>query len=280
MFRIYDKNRNVIPFPDGVEPLDIFISSIGKDRVTDKLEGASGSINYGSTYDTRSIELELLLKSKDTQDYRLLRDAVYAMFQKTDTLYVAETYEPGKLYKIAVDDQFIPDRLPNNQRYADAQINCTMVNLPFASSIGTTQDIQLNGISTNDELWSFGMGLITDDASLVYTHTVNSFRIYNAGNVPIHPFEQELKITISSVTGSSSFLQLQNTTNGSTFRVTGAVASSQVVELNGANITMNGLQALRKTNRQFITLDVGWNDFKVTGALRSKIELDFRYHYL
>ena len=277
MFRIYDKNKNVVPFPDGVEPLDIFISSISKNRVSNKLEGASGSIDYGSTYDTRSVELELLLKSHDTQDYRLLRDAVYAMFQKTDTLYVAEIYEPGKLYKITVDEQFIPDRVPNNRRYADAQINCTMVELPFSESVGTTQDIQRNGINANGELWGFGMGLIADDDSLLYTHSSRAFRIFNAGNVPIHPYEQDLKITISNVVGSTSYLELKNTTNGSTFRVNEGVASSQNIVLDGSNITSNGLQYLRKTNKGCIELDVGWNSFTVTGA---KVEFDFRYYYL
>src|SRR5690625_3129655 len=104
VFQVYDKNMNLIPFPDGVKPLDIFISSIGKERATERLEGVDGRIDYGATYNEREIDLEMLLKAYDTRDYRLLRNAVYAMLQTTDTLYVSEEYERGKRYKVSVDN--------------------------------------------------------------------------------------------------------------------------------------------------------------------------------
>src|SRR5690625_7761687 len=88
---MYDNKMNLIPFPDGAQPLDIFISSIDKERVTERLEGMDGKIDFGSTFNERSVELDLLLQSKDTQDYRLLRNAVYSMFQKKDTFYISET---------------------------------------------------------------------------------------------------------------------------------------------------------------------------------------------
>src|SRR5699024_4736607 len=52
------------------------------------------------------------------------------------------------------------------------------------------------GINSDDELWGFGMGLIADDDSLIYTHTGTEFKIFNPG-VEVHPFEQDLVITIS-----------------------------------------------------------------------------------
>src|SRR5699024_1545094 len=137
-----------------------------------------------------------------------------------------------------------------------------------------------DGISANEELWGFGMGLIADNESLKYTHTGTLFKIFNAGNVPIHPFEQELKITISDVVGSSDYLELENTTNGTIFRVNEGVSSSQEIVIDGANITSNGLQYLRQTNKQFIELDVGWNDFRINGATDAKVSFDFRFYYL
>ncbi|MFB4471830.1 phage tail domain-containing protein, partial [Oceanobacillus caeni] len=134
MFIVYDKEMNVIPFPDGVKPLDIFISSIEKERTSDRAEGSNRKINYGSTYTDRDIELKILMKAHDTQDYRLLRNAVYAMFQIGDELYVSEKYERGKRYLICVDQRFIPERMPNNQRFAEANIVCSMPELPFAES--------------------------------------------------------------------------------------------------------------------------------------------------
>lgn len=401
MFVLYDKNMNKINFPEGVTPLDIFISSIDKERVTERLEGKHGSIDYGFTYNSRNVELNILLKSNDTKDYRLLRDTVYALFQTNDEMYVSETYQPGKRYLISINDQFVPERVPNNRIYAEATITCTKQGLPFAESIGTTSDIDppeliplmpelweigsywtadgypnnaegrvrlknkyditpstlykiedsstelftmyvylykengtysravklengenstrnfttqsdeakftiamwdenytfvtdiigrkinvslkkasAGGINSDNELWGFGMGLIADDDSLIYTHTDTSFKIFNAGNVTIHPFEQQLKVTISNVIGSTSYLQLRNATNGSMFRITEGVASDKIIVMDGANITNNGLSYLRNTNKQFIELSPGWNNFQLTGVTSAEVSFDFPFYYL
>src|SRR5690625_4947282 len=153
------------------------------------------------------------------------------------------------------------------------------VYLPFAESIKTTADIDKNGLRYGDG-WSYGMGLLYDEESHKYTHTGTSFKIYNAGSVPIHPFEQELKITIDDVVGSSEYLQLENTTNGTTFRVTEGVGSNQTIALNGANITSNCTQYLRKTNMKIIKLAAGWNDLKITRASRAKVAFSQQFYYL
>jgi len=281
VFILYDENMNLIPFPVGVKPLDIFISSIQKERETETLEGMDGKIDYGATYSDREpIELKMLLKAHDTRDYRLLRNVVYAMIDKI--AYVSEEYERGKRYRVTVDESFIPERIPNNQRFATADVNCSMPGLPFAESIGTTQDIQRDGINTNSELWGFGMGLISDDDSQKYTHKAEqrkTFAVYNAGNVLIHPFEQKLRIEISDVYRSSSFFELNNETNGSTFKVTEKVDSTDKIVLDGANIQINNLEALRRTNRKYIQLDPGWNIFSIEGALSADIKFDFPFYY-
>lgn len=394
---MYDLNMNEIEFPEGFIPLDIFISSIDKDRITDKVEGGNRKLNYGSTYNERDIQLSILLKAHDTQDYRLLRDATYALFNKYDSFYLVEKYQSGKRYLVSADEKYIPDRM--TRRHATATINCITTELPFAESIGTSADIDnpeliplipdlwesgyittgglkaslssairlkdfydirpnkqytltaygqfgviyrefdsnyniisnhqdtdingsvtftttenarylkvyirrynypdtedinpdmvgttlkvslkqtTSGINSNDELWGFGMGLIADDDSLIYTHTGTEFEIFNPG-IEIHPFEQDLTIEISDVEGSTSYLQLENMSTGDVFRVTEAVNDNQLIKLDGPNITSNNLQYLRKTNRKYITLAPGWNNFKITGATSAKVSFDTHFYYL
>lgn len=278
MFVVYDENMNIKPFPQGVTPLDIFIGSINKSRNPEAIEGRHGYVDKGYVYDTRPIELIFKLESNDTQDYRLLRDEVFAYYSQGDFIYVSEKYQLGKRYKVIAVESFIPERI--NRRVASTGIALEMADLPFAESIGTTQDIERNGIDAESKLWGFGMGLIADDDSIIYTHNSNDFKIYNAGNERVHPFQQELKITISNVTGSTSYLELKNDTNGTTFRVNETVSSNQTIVLDGPNITSNSLQYLRKTNRQFIELEPGWNQFKITGATSAKVEFDFRLYFL
>lgn len=277
MFTLYDLNMKKKEYPAGIKPLDIFISSISKRRNKQEIEGVSGSVDYGAVHDTRNIELKVLLKANDTQDYRLLRNVAYEFFG--DDMYVVENYSPGKRLKISVDENFIPERFDNNQRFAEITLPGEVLGTPYFESIGTTQDIQQTENIGDSGIWGFGMGLIDDPDSRKYTHTGTSFRIYNAGNVPIHPFEQDLKITITNVQGSTSFLQLRNDTNGTTFRVNEALSSDKTIVINGAAVTINSLQEFRKTNRQYITLEPGWNQFSITGATNATVSFDTRFYY-
>lgn len=264
-------------FPKGLRPLDIFIHSIEKRTVSFDVEGVPGKKYVGSTDGGRLIEVSVGLQSDDTKDYRLLRDEAYAFFAD-DYFYLSESYQKGKRFKVSVIEPFIPTRL--NQRVASVGFMLQTTELPYAESIGTTQDIQANGISSEDELWGYGMGLLAEDDSLVYTvNGMQPFMIYNAGNVPIHPFQQELKITMTAPSSvlSGSYVELKNLTNGTTFRMDEKLMPNEQIIIDGPNITKNGLQALRKTNKQFIQLSPGWNHFECN--VNATIEFLFRFYY-
>src|SRR5699024_10971472 len=155
--------------------------------------------------------------------------------------------------------------------------------LPLAESIGTTQNIDKNSLTYESGLWSYWMGLLYDEESHKYTHTIKqgeTVSIYNAGSVEVHPFEQELKIEVSNVYRSRKHFELNNETNGSTFRVKESVSSSDKIVYDGANIRINGLEELRRTNRKYITLETGWNVISIDGADSAEVSIDFRFYYL
>ncbi|WP_262365310.1 phage tail family protein [Halobacillus karajensis] len=276
---MFDENREKVELPSGLIPLDIFVHSLDRELLTDRLEGSNRTIYRGYNDISRPIEIKFGLLSNDTKDYRLLRDAMYSLFYRYPRFYVAEKYQPGKLYHVSVSTSFIPDRL--TQTMAEARASLEIVGVPYAESMGTTADIEAEGISSDDEIWGYGMGLIAED--LIYTHTAisfSTFSIYNAGNVAIHPFEQDLKITISDVSENGNTMGLRNITTGDLFQINEALGKADVVVMDGPKITKNGLQYLRQTNKEFITLVPGWNDFIVEGAYSAKVEFDFRFYYL
>lgn len=391
---------NHLEYPKGLKPLDIFISSIQKERQIDDLEGMSGSIDYGSVHADRNIELYFLLRPNDTKDYRLLRDSLYDLLDRVS--YVVESYQQGKRYSIKIDESYVPERLQDNQTWAEANINCTSVKLPYAESIGTTQDLdqaggelinydhsnwtngyintntgadvdgynetlrfdpyiymgtnskynltmegdfgvrythydenlqmtryenvynssiltprnnekylRINirdylgnksditkdmlgnqiklelsvtedvGITTDSELWGYGMGLIDED-TLSYTQTITkgeTIDIYNAGNVDVHPFEQELAITISGIRSSNKYFALTNMTNGSEFRATEGIKDGNVITIGRGTVKNNGSHFLRSTTKDFIILSQGNNRFKIDGATSAHVRFDFRFYY-
>src|SRR5699024_7084005 len=180
----------------------------------EEVEGGNGVIDYGTTYGPREITCYYRAQSSSITGFSLLRDEIFQLFRTEKSFYLIEKRERGKRWLVKVANPFA---IPQRNVYGDFEVE--FIGLRGVSeSIGTTQDIQKNGINANDGLWGFGMGLEAVDESLIYTHnaTVNKpFFIYNAGDVSIHPFEQKFKMTISNVRGSTERFQITNLTNGS-----------------------------------------------------------------
>ena len=397
---------------------DFIVSSISLISDYGEVEGRSGQVDYGATYDKRLIKVPFYIDYRDNHDFSLLRDIIFSLVVNKQSFYIREMrrvsrkqysfvntdesprekdgtenrFVGGKRYKVRIANQF---NIEQFYSFGEGELEFETTELPFAESIGTSADIDnpeliplipdlweqgtlgvgggnlgsasnrirlkdyyaiagnreykfnvdsdydlritfydryknhisgfyrsseletfkspenaqfyrafmlylndddltpnmvgnalkpslkksTSGINSNDELWGFGMGLIADDDSLIYTHAGTEFKVFNPG-VEVHPFEQDLTIEISDVVGSTSYLQLENQTTGDVFRVTEAVNDNQLIKLDGPNITSNNLQYLRKTNRKYITLAPGWNNFKITGATSAKVSIDTRFYYL
>lgn len=259
----------------GIRTKDVLISAPTPEHEFQDIEGMNGVIDYGTTYGPREITCQYRAIANDRTDFSLMRDEIFNLFRTEKSFYLIEKRIQGKQWLVKVANSY---QIPQRNIFGYFEID--FIGLTgFSESIKTTADIDKNGLRYGDG-WSYGMGLLYDDESHKYTHTGTSFKIYNAGDVPIHPFEQELKITIDDVVGSSEYLQLENTTNGTSFKVTEGVGSNQTIVLDGANITSNGTQYLRKTNRQFIELNPGWNKFKITGASSARVAFDHPFYYL
>lgn len=284
----------------GIMVKDFLVSSIPVDGNYGSVEGSDRLIDYGATYGQRLITIPFVLRAYDLMDFPLLRDVLFGLVLEKESFYIREMRrikklayafvdptEParmdpdtdnqfvgGKRYLVRLQNTFDLDQIEED---GEGELVFETTELPLAESIGTTQDIQRNGISANDKLWGFGMGLIADDDSLVYTHSGTSFKLYNAGNVPVHPFEQYLKITIKDMLQPSDHIELRNKTTGDVFRVN-EMPTGEIV-LDGPNITSNGLNFYRSTNGGFIEIAPGWNEFTLSGVATATVEFDFRFYY-
>lgn len=164
MFKIYDLDMKEIPFPDGVMPLEIFVGSIGKDRVTEAVDGRAGVVDYGFNYTDRPVSLFLRIKAKDKIDFRLLRNEVFATFDVGSEFYVAESDVPSRVLKVVVDESYIPDRL--TEEYADFDINCRTLDSVFWESTYTTLELHDSGYSATAE--KYGLVDNIDDEKVKY----------------------------------------------------------------------------------------------------------------
>ena len=258
-----------IKSPDGFIPLDIFVSSIGKERHTDKVEGMSGEVNYGSSYTSRDVELTMWFKSKDTIDYRLLRDELYAYFDSYDYFYVIETNKPTRALKIVIDENIQDKRI--NTYYGEITINAKTVDNPFWVSLYTAKELNDSGYSALVE--KYGLVDSIHDEYQQFKFSERNFTIWNAGNVTVEPETMYLKIT---ATGSNGVLEIRNKTTGDVFKVNAEFSGDLVID--GINAQLKGTNVFRDTNKRFISLATGKNDFEVIGEFND-ITIDFRFYY-
>lgn len=263
---------------------DFLVSSIELNSEYGSVSGRSGVIDYGSEYGQRSIEVPFYFKSDGLSEYALLRDELYGKLNVRDSFYIEEMRRSefqtgenkligGKRYLVRLSNVISPEQ---TFLYGEGSLEFETSELPFAESVGTSSELDGRDIDYNDEIWGFGMGLSLEEGATDYTHTSNSFRIYNASNINIHPFEHDFKIEISGVSGAD--FELYNGTTGDSFIVTDTLKSTDVVTLEGPEVKINGLQALRKTNRKFIGLAKGWNVFKTNR--NAKVKFDVRFYYV
>jgi len=282
---------------------DFIVSSIEMESVYGDVEAKSGKVDYGATYKNRLITIPFATQSNDLLDFALHRDSLFEILTDVESYYIAEKRRPKKLAYNFVDtnqpasmDNSTNNQLVGGKRYkvrlqntfeleqtllfGEGELVYETTESPFAESIASTQDIERNGVDANSHLWGFGMGIIDEPASRKYTFkNANNFKVFNAGNVPVHPFEQELKITITNIKGANSSFELLNKTNGSFIKITNGLKAGDTIIIDGPTITRNNAQYLRHTTRNFVWLTEAYNDFEIIGADSADIEFDFKFYY-
>ena len=106
--------------------------------------------------------------------------------------------------------------------------------------------------------------------------TVNTFSVYNAGNVTVEPESMYLDIVFADTRGDS--ITVKNKTTGEVLEIN-AKTTGHVVRQQGMVIYVGGINRFRDTNRRFIRLLPGVNEFEVTGASYSRASVAFKFYY-
>lgn len=264
---------NELKFPVGVKPLDFLVSSISKERTTEKVEGIPGQIDYGFNYSDREASMTFWLRHYHAEhDFLLLVSELNDFLDSQPFFYVAHKYLPTRVIKITVDESYQPDRILGSM-YAKLEVKCNISGLPFWRTQYTTQDIDTTEYSAIVEKYGLADGINSD--SLNYTFTSNTFTVWNGGNITVDPRNMMLNIKLYYADGTGS---ITNKTTGEKF-----VCNTK---MNGNHLTLSGVKALkasinilRDTNRKYISLVPGKNEIEITGLSYKKAEFDFPYYF-
>lgn len=284
----------------GIIVQDFLVSSIPVLPNYSTVEGSDRLIDHGATYGQRSIRVPFTLKAEGLIDFPRIRDFLFSLVQGKRSFWIREMrrqkalsyqfvdttqpaqmnyesnnrYANGKQYLVRLQNTFDLEQIAET---GEGELVFETTELPFAESIGTTLDLHNNG-KDNDRLWGVGMGLEAIAEPLRYIHTESYFRIFNGGTQPINPYDQRLRITIDNIAIEAPWFALENITTGETFRVNENANGKRIV-IDGPNVTANGLAYYRMTNRRFITLAPGWNEFIIQNTTAQRVSFDFVFYY-
>lgn len=233
------------------------------------VDGRDADIITESFYKNRVISAEFMYNSQDLKDFYLLKSEIYRLFATKEPFYIIFKREPGKRWKVRLNNPFDIDKF---NIFVGSFTLEFLAELPFAESVGTT----LDPFTFDAELWQFGQGIIADD--LIYTHSTNTFSIFNGSDVMVDPRQLPLKIEFK---GASNNLTIRNTSTGDEWKHNGSTVDGDIVLLDGIEVNKNGQSIFGQTNLQCISLLPGWNEFELAGAEEPfTITFDFRFYTL
>ncbi|MFC3212731.1 phage tail domain-containing protein [Planomicrobium okeanokoites] len=257
----------------GVTVSDFVVSSIPLLASYGTIEGRHGTVDYGATYGPRTITVPFSVEADELERFPQKRDELFAFLVDSESYYIREL------------------RRANHHNYAFAKTHEVARDLPDTGNQLSTEKsylVRLQNTFNLEQMLTSGEGeLVYETTELPFgesgivkkTFTGTQFRLLNEGDVNIHPFIQHLKITIRNVTGSNSYFELENTTTKKKFVVNERIDNIHKVVMDGSVVTRNSLQFLRNTNREFIELASGWNDFRIYGATSATVDVEFKRYY-
>ena len=277
MFKIYNLNFNEVKLPVddlgfGLKSLDINVGPVIYENIYTSSSRADQLVKRYPK--DRDVSINAMFTAYNTVDWRLKRDRVYSFFRNLGVFYIAESYQPYKLLKVIVDESYEVDRPVI--RWGVLEIPLKIIDTPFKQSLHTTLDIDSEGVRWNDK-WGYGMGLSSDSSEWKYKFTNTNPRFYNAGTEDIKLIQQKGSLIRLIPKESVPWLEISDGTTS--FRMNRQTTIDSPLTLKGHQIRVNNANVLDQTNREFLTIKKGWNNWQIRGISKFEIEIDYRFLY-
>lgn len=261
---VYDLNKAgiyTLSFePDSPEPVTI----------TSERSGTDGHIDHGTTYKGRLLNAEIGIKADDYDEFALLRNEIFRIFDSKESFNLIHESEPKKKW---INCKYTSSFSVSREVKVLGSFPITFQSTsPYSRSIGSL----LDPYTFESELWQFGMNIPLVDFS--YSHNTRTFSIWNLGDKEINPRHDEFQIFYK---GSSNGLKITNINTGEVWQHYGSSQAGDTITLDGVFSRKNGVSIFGDTNRKLISLVPGENKFILSGTSGSfEISFDFRFLYL
>ena len=282
----------------GVIVKDFIVSSVEFEEHHEDIEGMAGGVDNGVSIGRRSISVPITFKSQDLLDFPLLRDELFDLFHPSGFIYVQEMRRPknlaydfvdfgqkpkyedgtenvlvgGKRYKVRIASPFDFEQF---KTYGSTVLEFKTVGLPYSESVYSTRELNDTGYDALVEKYGLVDGINSDNTR--YKFTQSNFTVWNAGNVTVAPEQMYLQISVHNVTSDKDFT-IRNKTTGEEFIYRKSL-NQQPIYIDGMSTKVYQANIFRDTNKRFISLAPGENDFEILNGTFNRIDFDFRFYY-
>lgn len=280
---------------------DFVVNSIDRTVTRESVDGRDGSVDYGVSLGDRTVTIPMIFKANDLHDYAHLRDELYGILDDNEPFYIREKrrkeylqyefvdfgrtpkwsdevddeYVNGKQYRVRLDSSISPEQWDDKPN-GEISIEFVTSGLPYAESIYTTLELHDSGYSSSVE--KYGLVDNIDDEKVQYRFTTNNFTVYNAGNVTVEPESMYISLLFWYCSIPNGKMTIRNNTTGDEL-IINSTEYRKHIRQDGLVITIGGVNRFRDTNRRFISLAPGDNEFVITGATFDEARIDFKYYY-
>ena len=279
-----------------LEVLSFMASGIKKRTGSEYSDGRPGRINYHSEDEYRTITLTVQATAEDVHDITHLRDVVNELFdgelmlremriknaeveyesmgQRTGELQLGSPeYVNGKQIKVTMVNS---PEIDDTTLVSTFTVEFETTESPYFETIYTTLELHDSGYSATAE--KYGLVDNIDDEKVKYRFTENTFAVYNAGNVTVEPESMYLELLFYYCTIPDGKMTVKNLTTGDVLEIN-SVENRMHIKQSGMKLTIGAVQRFRDTNRRFISLAHGDNQFEITGATFDEARFDFKYYF-
>ncbi len=230
-----------------------------------------GSSFAYETFAKSTINANFWLHFTDYTDLKLAKHEIYRIFGTRRLIRIRTDTDPAKVYFV------YPTPFEITPTAGDHNIQFT---IPFDNPSGYRYSLFRSDSPYTFEQngWQLGMNLLMDGVPS-YHFTTKNFKVYNASDIKVDPYEQrhDLKV-ITKFTGNS--VKVTNQTNGSVWSYNKKSDGKQTIVLDGINSFLNGKNCNVDTNWGNLSLNPGYNSIAVTGATTVDITFSFPFIYL
>lgn len=104
-----------------------------------------------------------------------------------------------------------------------------------------------------------------------------TFQFFNAGTESVKLIQQKESIVTVKIKSNAEWFEIFD--GDKTFRLNKSVKNGDVLEIKGHIITLNGNNVISNTNRTFLTVKRGMNDWSIRNLASFDFDINFRFLY-